>query len=32
MKWKKYTLETTTDAVDMISATLAELGIEGVEV
>ncbi len=32
MKWNKYTVSTTTDAVDLISATLAECGIEGIEV
>ncbi len=32
MKWKKYTLETTTEAVDLISASFAELGIEGIEI
>ena len=32
MKWNKYTLTTTTGAVDMISYTLGELGIEGIEV
>lgn len=32
MKWKKLTIETTTQAVDFISGLLAELGIEGIEV
>ncbi len=32
MKWKKYTIETTTAAEDFLSATLAELGVEGVEI
>lgn len=32
MRWNKYTLTTTTDAVDMISYTLGELGIEGIEI
>lgn len=32
MKWKKLTIETTTQATDMISYELAELGIEGIEV
>lgn len=32
MKWNKYTLTTTTEAVDMVSYTLAELGIEGIEI
>ena len=31
MKWKKFTLTTTTEAVDLISYTLDELGIEGIE-
>lgn len=32
MKWEKYTVATTTAAEDIISALLAELGIEGVEI
>lgn len=32
MKWNKYTIETTTAAEDYMSAMLAELGIEGVEI
>lgn len=32
MDWKKYTIKTTTEAEDMISAGLMELGIEGVEI
>ncbi|MDE7326179.1 MAG: 50S ribosomal protein L11 methyltransferase [Lachnospiraceae bacterium] len=32
MKWKKLTIETTTQAVDFISGLLAELGIEGIEI
>lgn len=32
MKWNKYTLTTTTQAVDMVSYTLSELGICGVEI
>ena len=32
MKWKKYTIETTTEAVDFISEMLAENGIEGIEI
>ena len=32
MKWNKYRLATTTEAVDMISYTLAEMGIEGIEI
>ena len=32
MKWKKYTIETTTAAEDFISSMLSDLGIEGVEI
>lgn len=32
MKWKKFTLETTTDAVDLISDMLNDLGIDGIEI
>ena len=32
MKWKKFTLTTTPEAVDLISYTLDELGIEGIEI
>lgn len=32
MKWTQYTLETTTEATDMISYTLGELGVEGIEI
>ncbi len=32
MKWKKYRLETTTEGEDLVSAVLAELGVEGVEI
>ncbi len=32
MKWKKFTIDTTTAATDLISAMLDELGIEGVEI
>lgn len=32
MKWTKFTLETTTEAVDLISDMLNELGIEGIEI
>ena len=32
MKWNKYTIKTVSGAEDMISATLAELGIQGVEI
>ena len=29
MKWTKFTLKTTTEAVDLISSMLDEIGIEG---
>lgn len=32
MRWKKITLETTTEAEDLISAVLDEMGIEGVQI
>ena len=32
MKWTKFTLQTTTEAVDLISSMLDELGIEGIEI
>ena len=32
MKWKKFTLETTTEAVDFISELFDEIGIEGMEI
>lgn len=32
MKWKKYTIETTTVAEDYLSSMLMELGIEGIEI
>ena len=32
MKWTQYTLKTTTEATDMISYTLGELGVEGIEI
>lgn len=32
MKWDKYTIKTITDAEDILSATLAELGVEGVQI
>lgn len=32
MKWTKFTLETTTEAVDLVSDMLNDLGIEGIEV
>ncbi len=32
MKWKKYTIETTTAAEDYMASMLMELGIEGIEI
>lgn len=32
MKWKKYTIETTTQAEDYISSMLSDLGVEGIEI
>lgn len=32
MKWKKYTIETTTQAEDFMSSMLMEIGIEGIEI
>ena len=32
MKWKKFTIKTTTQAEDFISAMLNELGIDGIEI
>lgn len=32
MKWTKITIETTTDATDMISYALGEYGVEGIEI
>ena len=32
MKWKKFTLSTTTAAVDLVSSMLDELGFEGIEI
>lgn len=32
MKWKKLTLETTTEAIDLVSNMLDEMGIEGIEI
>ena len=32
MKWRKYTIETTTAAEDIMSGMLMELGIEGIEI
>ena len=32
MKWNKYTLTTTTDAEDLISSMMMDVGIEGIEI
>lgn len=32
MKWDKFTIETTTEAEDLVSGMLMELGIEGIEI
>ncbi len=32
MKWNKYSIQTTTQAIDFISCMLGELGIEGIEI
>ncbi|MCM1157091.1 MAG: 50S ribosomal protein L11 methyltransferase [Bacteroidales bacterium] len=32
MKWKKVTIETTTEATDMLSYVLGEYGVEGIEI
>ena len=32
MKWKKFTLETTTDAVDYLGSMFDDIGIEGMEI
>ena len=32
MKWRKVSLETTTEAVDLVSSMLDELGVEGIEI
>ena len=32
MKWKQYTMDTRTDAVDLLSASLDEIGIEGIQI
>lgn len=32
MKWKKFTLTTTTEAVDLVSSLFNEIGIEGIEI
>lgn len=32
MKWKKFTLTTTTEAVDLVSSMFSEIGIRGIEI
>lgn len=32
MKWKKFTIQTTCEAVDLVSSMLNDLGIEGIEI
>ncbi len=32
MRWNKYTLTTTTEAEDMISSMMMDVGIEGIEI
>ena len=32
MKWNRFTIKTKTEAEDMIICTLAEIGVEGVEI
>lgn len=32
MKWNRYTLTTTTEAVDIVSSMMMDLGIEGIEI
>ena len=32
MKWIKFTLETTTEAVDILSYELDAIGVEGIEI
>lgn len=32
MKWMKFTIDTTTEAVDFISGMLSDIGIEGIEI
>lgn len=32
MKWNRYSIQTTTEAVDFISCMLSELGVEGIEI
>ena len=32
MKWNRYSIKTTTQAVDLISSALDDIGIEGIEI
>ena len=32
MKWNKYTLKTTTQAIDFVSGVMIELGIDGIQI
>lgn len=32
MKWNKYSIDTTTEAVDLISCMIADAGVEGIEI
>lgn len=32
MKWNKFTIKTTTEAEDYLSAMLDEIGVEGIEI
>ena len=32
MKWKKFTISTTTEAVDLLSESLNEIGVQGIEI
>ena len=32
MKWNRYSIKTTTAAIDFISSALADIGIEGIEI
>ena len=32
MRWDRFTIETVTEAEDLVAATLAELGVQGVEI
>ena len=32
MKWKRFTIDTTTEAIDFVSDMLNEIGVEGIEI